>query len=118
MRATGLRAEAEVTGQPRRLPAAVDLAAYRLAQEALTNVARHSAAVRAQVRVTYGGDWLYVQVDDDGPARQAPDGRAGAGHGILGMTERAASLGGALEAGPRPGGGYRVVARLPLGGTR
>ena len=115
VRATGLRVHAEVTGVPRTVPAAVDLAAYRIVQEALTNVARHSTATGAHVSLRYGEHRLDVVVDDEGPAREP---QHGAGHGILGMTERATALGGAVEAGPRDGGGYRVRARLPLRGDR
>ncbi|HEY0487769.1 MAG TPA: sensor histidine kinase [Mycobacteriales bacterium] len=109
--AAGLRAEADVRGAPRPLPAAVDLAAYRVVQEALTNVARHSASDWAEVRVTYAGGGVRVEVTDDGPPR--PAAHAGAGHGLLGMRERASSLGGTVSSGPRPGGGYGVTAWFP-----
>jgi signal transduction histidine kinase len=124
-RAAGLRVHAEVDGAPRPLPAGVDLAAFRIVQEALTNVTRHAGPATATVRVTYGDDDLTVQVDDDG---HGSGGRAagaagaqrgdGGGNGIPGMRERAAALGGHLEAGPRPGGGFRVHARLPLESRR
>ena len=78
-------------------------------QEALTNVTRHARARRAEVRLTYG-DELRVEVSDDGIG-----GSALPGNGIAGMRERAEALGGVLEAGPRPGGGFRVAARLPVG---
>jgi len=100
------------------LPAGVEAAAFRIVQESLTNVVRHARATRVRVRVRRTDDELEVQVDDDG---QGPpgggDGRA-AGRGITGMAERAHALGGTLEAGPRPGRGFRVRARLPLGGGR
>jgi len=104
------------------LPAGVDLAAFRIAQEALTNVVRHAAASRATVRLRRTPDLLEVQVDDDGTgAADAPVGPTDAGfdlgeggRGITGMRERAQALGGTAEAGPRPGRGFRVRARFPL----
>ncbi len=117
--AAGLAVRIEENGRRPALPADVDLAAYRIIQEALTNSARHSGCANATVRVRYGDDGLRVEVDDDGRSR--PPGRpptqvTGSGHGIAGMTERAATLGGMLEAGPRPEGGFRVRAWLPLDG--
>jgi signal transduction histidine kinase len=114
--AAGLTVRVERRGEPEPLPSDVDLAAYRIVQEALTNAARHSGGSSAAVSITYGGDHVVVQVDDDGPGRPArPWSRPqGTGSGIVGMTERAVSLGGTLEAGPRPGGGFRVRARLPV----
>jgi len=111
----GLEVRTRVAGAPRPLPAGVDLAAFRIVQEALTNVARHAGPATATVQVTYGQHDLTVQVDDDG--RGVPEDAAPGGSGILGMRERAAALGGQLEAGPRPGRGFRVLARLPLDGT-
>jgi signal transduction histidine kinase len=105
----------------RGLPAGVDLAAFRIAQEALTNVVRHAAATRATVRLRRTPDLLEVQVDDDGTgaagAPLAPTDAGvdrGASGGITGMRERAQALGGTAEAGPRPGRGFRVRARFPL----
>ena len=114
--APGLEVTAETEGTVRPLPFGVDVAAYRIAQEALTNVARHAGPATATIRITYGEEDLTVQVDDNGrrTARPVPAG----GTGIAGMRERAAALGGELYAGPRPGGGFRVRARLPLTGTR
>jgi len=87
-------------------------------QEALTNSLKHAGPARAGVRVCYGRETLEVQVWDDGPGGQGVS-RNGGGHGLIGMRERVAMFGGTLEAGPRPGGGYRVPARLPLdGGSR
>jgi signal transduction histidine kinase len=114
LRATGLDVDTEVTGRARAVPAAVDLTAYRIVQEALTNVTRHSGAAAAHLRLRYGDDSLDLVVDDAGPARHPHR----TGHGLLGMTERAAAVGGAVEAGPRDGGGYRVSAHLPLRRTR
>ncbi|MBX6169802.1 MAG: ATP-binding protein, partial [Thermobispora bispora] len=103
-----------VEGTRSRVPAAVDLAGYRIVQEALTNVMRHAGASRAEVRVAYGPDTVSVTVTDDGTGTAAGtrDG-GGGGHGLPGMRERAASVGGILEAGPRPGGGFGVMAVLP-----
>jgi signal transduction histidine kinase len=86
-------------------------------QEALTNVTRHAGPATATVRVLYGQDELTVQVDDDGRGA-GPAGAADGDNGIRGMRERATALGGQLEAGPLPAGGFRVLARLPLDGPR
>jgi signal transduction histidine kinase len=112
--AAGVTARVETTGTARDLPASVDVAAYRIVQEALTNVVRHAGTSAADVRVEYGDDDLVVEVDDDGPlaAGVTP------GTGITGMTERAAALGGRLQAGPRPTGGFRVIAWLPMRATK
>ena len=113
--AAGLDVRIRTEGEPRPLPFSVDVAAYRIVQEALTNVTRHAGGATATVRVTYGERELTVRVDDDG--RGAPARRTdGAGKGVRGMRERVAALGGDLEVGPRPGGGFRVRARLPLEG--
>jgi signal transduction histidine kinase len=98
----------------------VDLAAYRIVQEALTNVYRHAGAVAATVEIRYAEDELVIQVDNDaGPTggAEAGSGLPTTGAGIAGMRERAETLGGELSAGPRPGGGFRVRARLPLDGA-
>ncbi len=114
-RRAGVDALVEIDGEPRPLPSAVDLAAYRIVQEALTNVARHSTATSATVHVQYGADDLIVDVVDEG----RPPATIEAGNGITGMTERASSLGGTLLAGPTNGtGGFRVRAWLPLGGAQ
>jgi signal transduction histidine kinase len=114
--AAGLEVRTETDGEVRPLPFGVDIAAFRIVQEALTNVARHAGPATASVRLTYRDRDLTVEVDDDGRGTEArPD--AGAGKGIVGMRERVAALGGDLEAGPRPGGGFRVMARIPLDGT-
>jgi signal transduction histidine kinase len=116
----GLEVRTETEGEPRRLPFGVDVAAYRIVQEALTNVRRHSGAAGATVRVAYGQDDVTVQVDDDGRGGSGapPDGTTGGGRGIAGMRERVAALGGEFEAGPRPGGGFRVRATIPMDGER
>jgi signal transduction histidine kinase len=112
----GVRVDLTVQGAARRLPPAIDLAAYRIVQEALTNVLRHAGPATAVVRLTYDDDHLSVQVDDDGHG--APGGWPPAGgNGLPGMRERIAALGGRLEAGPRPAGGFRVLATLPLDGA-
>jgi signal transduction histidine kinase len=122
--AAGVAVTLEVRGERRPLPASIDLAAFRIVQEALTNIVRHSGAGAATVELTYAPDELTVQVDDDGhgPAASgdsreasAPDGDGG-GNGIPGMRERAVALGGTFDAGPRFGGGFCVRARIPLPG--
>ncbi len=115
-RSAGLPASVTVTGTPRPLPRDVDQAAYRIVQEALTNVTRHAGQASATVHLCYGPDALTVQVDDDGtaaPQAAAPQ-AAAPGLGLIGMRERVSSLGGLLQAGPRRSGGFRVWAELPL----
>jgi signal transduction histidine kinase len=114
--AAGLTVRTETIGEVRPLPFGVDVAAFRIVQEALTNVARHAGPATATVQITYGDRDVTVQVDDDGhgPAQQA---KSESGKGILGMRERVAALSGEMEAGRRPGGGFRVRARLPLDGA-
>jgi signal transduction histidine kinase len=114
--AAGLQVRTEVDGTPRPLPAGVDLAAFRIVQEALTNVTRHAGAATATITVAYGDNDLTVQVDDNGNGTGQP-GTSGGGNGIPGMRERASAIGGELEAGPRAGGGFRVRARLPVNGA-
>jgi signal transduction histidine kinase len=114
--AAGLQVRTETNGNVRPVPFGIDVAAFRILQEALTNVSRHAGAASATVRVSYGERDLVLQVDDNGAGGRG-DGTAGGGKGILGMRERAAALGGDLEAGPRSDGGFRVWARLPLGGS-
>jgi signal transduction histidine kinase len=111
----GLTVTTNVSGRRRALSAAVDLAAYRIVQESLTNVARHAGPASATILLTYGEDDLHIEVTDDGYA--ASSHAAGAGTGIPGMRERAFALGGQLEAGRLPGRGFRVRARLPFGDT-
>lgn len=125
-RAAGIEVVVHRDGAGRPLPAAVDLAAYRIVQEALTNVARHSGAPTADVVVARSPTTLTVEVTNPAPTHAHGAGRGegqgqgqgrgeGRGHGLIGMTERATSLGGTLDHGPVPGGGYRVRATLPLG---
>ncbi|MFI0353912.1 sensor histidine kinase [Actinomadura sp. 9N407] len=114
-RSAGLRVEAEITGDRRPLPAGTDLAAFRIVQESLTNVTRYAGPgpVTARVRIAYREREVAVQVDDDGQGVSLLDDHPG-GSGINGMRERAAALGGDFQAGPRPGGGFRVSATLPV----
>ncbi|MFD5163768.1 sensor histidine kinase [Streptomyces hawaiiensis] len=102
----------DVEGEPPRLAPGTDLAAFRIVQEALTNVVRHSGSRHARVRLAHDAGVLRLRVDDDGPATGSDAG--GSGNGLAGMRERAAALGGTIEAGPRPDGGFRVLAVLPL----
>jgi signal transduction histidine kinase len=110
-REAGLPAELRVEGRAVELPAGVDLTAYRLVQEGLTNALKHARATRAEVLVNYGDDQVEVTVIDDGRGVGNGD---GGGHGLVGMRERVSVYGGELDAGPQPGGGYRLRARLPV----
>ncbi|WP_116948655.1 sensor histidine kinase [Jiangella endophytica] len=112
-RAAGLAVDVATDGSPVGLTPAVDLAAYRIVQEALTNVTRHAGAGRVAVRIGYGRDDVTVDVSDDG---RGAGSRTGGGSGITGMRSRAEALGGSLAAADRPEGGFRVTARLPYGG--
>lgn len=118
----GLDVTLEVAGEPRSASNGVELSAYRIVQEALTNTLKHAGAVHAKVRLAWFPDHLDVEIDDDGPApaKDAPLAQRvtadSGGNGLVGMRERVALFGGDLKAGPRPEGGYRVVAHLPLGG--
>jgi signal transduction histidine kinase len=116
----GLGVRLRVEGTPSPLPTGVDLSAYRIVQEALTNVVKHAGPARAQVVVGYRDQEVTVEVIDDGrgAVTSVSDGRVGTGHGLIGMRERVAAFSGELEVGPRPGGGFRVAARLPLGADR
>jgi signal transduction histidine kinase len=122
-RAAGPDVRTEVAGTPTPLPPRVDLAGYRIVQEALTNVSRHAGpAAVVTVRLEHAADALVVRVDDDGgdhaTSRAETDPVPGGGNGIPGMRERATALGGTFAAGPTDGGGWRVEARLPLGAGR
>src|SRR5215216_3658895 len=112
----GLAVKLQVNGTRPPVPAGVDLSAYRIIQEALTNVVKHAGPARAQVVVGYGDQEVTVEVIDDGRGvvTSVSDGRAWTGHGLISMRERVQAFGGELETGPRPGGGFRVAARLPL----
>ena len=115
-RQAGLDTTLSVTGKPVPLPAAVDLAAYRIVQESLTNAIRHAGPATAAVALGYARDELRIDVTDTGrgPALAAS---SNGGHGLAGMRERAVTVGGTLETGPGPAGGFRVAARLPLRDT-
>jgi signal transduction histidine kinase len=111
--AAGTPTTLELAEPPAPLPPPVTLAVYRIVQESLTNVVRHAGRVAATVGLRHDDGYLYVDViNDGGPAPAAFS--DGAGAGLAGMRERAAALGGALDAGPRPGGGFAVHARLPV----
>jgi signal transduction histidine kinase len=112
----GLGVRLRVEGTPSQLPAGVDLSAYRIVQEALTNVVKHAGPARAQVTIRYRDQEVMVEVTDDGRGVTAPasNGRARVGHGLIGMRERVQVFGGDLEVGPGPVGGFRVAARLPF----
>jgi signal transduction histidine kinase len=112
----GLSVQLEVTGTPAGLPAPAGHAGYRIIQESLTNVLRHSTARQARVRVDAGDRAVIIEVADDGQLKE-PAAPAG-GHGLAGMRERAAALGGSCEAGPVNGTGWRVRAEIPAGGAR
>ncbi|WP_175408965.1 sensor histidine kinase [Streptomyces sp. TRM64462] len=119
VRTAGLPVDFKVVGTPRRLPRGVELTAYRIVQEALTNTRKHGGPdVGASVRLTYFDDGLGLLVEDDGRGaahEMYEDGGAdGRGHGLIGMRERVGMVGGTLDAGPRPGGGFRISALLPL----
>jgi signal transduction histidine kinase len=113
MRDAGLHVELEVVGNPESVPPGVDLSAYRIVQEGLTNVLKHCAPGRAWVAVRSEGAAVEVLVDNDGAPKKPGRGVEG-GHGLIGMRERASLYGGTFEAGPRPGGGFSVRARLPF----
>ncbi|HEY0498377.1 MAG TPA: sensor histidine kinase [Kutzneria sp.] len=110
-KSTGLPVTITIQGTETPLPAVVDTTAYRIVQESLTNVLRHANATRAEVLIRYGGDHIDVDITDDGTGSADHNSD---GHGLVGMRERAALLGGAVSAGERPGGGFQVTARLPL----
>jgi signal transduction histidine kinase len=112
VRAAGLQVDLTVEGTPRELPIGLDLSAYRIVQEALTNILKHAQASKASVHIRYEPDAIQLEVVDDGrgPAQDQTQG----GQGIIGMRERAALVGGALRVGRAPGGGFAVDARIPL----
>ncbi|WP_119294261.1 sensor histidine kinase [Streptomyces sp. YIM 130001] len=118
-RESGLTVDFKIEGTPRPLPSGVELTAYRIVQEALTNTRKHGGDnAGASVRIVYFDDGLGLLIEDDGkgaPHEMYEDGGAdGSGHGLIGMRERVGMVGGTLDAGPRPGGGFRISALLPL----
>ncbi|WP_342776299.1 sensor histidine kinase, partial [Nonomuraea terrae] len=108
LRTAGLPVTLDVQGEHRDLPPAADLTVYRVVQEALTNTMRHAGATTAAVTLTYEKGAVTVRVDDDGRGSRAPR-----GHGLTGMAERVAAVGGLLTTGNGPSRGFRVTARLP-----
>ena len=115
-RRSGLPVTLSVTGEPFPLPAAVDLAAYRIVQESLTNVIRHAGPADAAVSVRYRPDELGIDVTDSGHGVKPAAAGGTAGHGLVGMRERASAVGGTVQAGQRPGRGFQVTVRLPVHG--
>jgi signal transduction histidine kinase len=112
MRGAGLPVDLIVEGELRDLPQGLDLSAYRVVQEALTNVLKHAGATRATVAIDYRDQALEIEVRDDGRGGSAA--RDGLGQGLIGMRERVAVYGGTLDCGPRRGGGFTVRARFPV----
>jgi signal transduction histidine kinase len=113
-RRSGLTVETVRTGEPGPIPATVDLTAYRVIQESLTNAFKYAGGARVRVAVAYTERELCVEVEDDGPGGDPDTGAADSGHGIIGMRERVTALGGGFTAGTRPEGGFHVTAALPL----
>ncbi|MGH2995207.1 MAG: sensor histidine kinase [Gaiellaceae bacterium] len=111
-RKAGLPVEVAIEGEHHVLPPGVDLTAYRIVQEALTNALKHARPARAHLTIRYGREALDLEITNDG--RRAPRNGEGTGHGLVGMRERVALYGGEFEAGPQRAGGYAVRARLPV----
>jgi signal transduction histidine kinase len=114
MTAAGVQTRLVVTGEVRSLPPAVSLAAFRIAQESLSNVLQHEGATSAVVTLAYEVDCITIEVENDESEHLRVDPSYGSGHGIAGMRERVAAFGGDFEVGLRPEGGFRVFARLLL----
>ncbi|MDK1472325.1 sensor histidine kinase [Streptomyces sp. 549] len=122
VRGAGLPVDFRIEGTPRPLPSGVELTAYRIVQEALTNTRKHGGPdAGATVRLNYGDRELRLLAEDDGRGSQAElyeeGGVDGQGHGLIGMRERVGMIGGTLRTGPRPGGGFQISAELPLKGA-
>jgi signal transduction histidine kinase len=115
VRAAGLPVQVAVEGEPRDLPPGVDLSAFRIVQEALTNALTHAGPARARVVLRYRADELELEISDDGPG--TGDG-SGSGYGLVGLRERVLVYGGELQAGRQPGGGYALRVRLPFRSAR
>lgn len=113
IREAGLPVDLEFEGEPTELAPGVDLAAYRVIQEALTNALKYAGPAQAWVTVRWREDEIEVEIANDGRSEAAGD---GTGHGLVGLRERVALVGGTIDSGPRPGGGFVVTARLPHGG--
>jgi signal transduction histidine kinase len=112
LREAGLPVEVRVEGERRELPVWIELSAYRIVQEALTNALKHAGDASASVDIRYGADSLELEIADDGAGAATP--AASSGHGLVGMRERVALYGGRLDAGRRPGGGFAVRVLLPI----
>jgi signal transduction histidine kinase len=115
VRAAGLAVRVEIQGEPSTLPPGLDLSAYRILQEGLTNALKHARARHARVLVRYGADDLQIEIQDDG---QGPATNDGLGHGLVGIRERVKIFGGDMSAGPAGAGGFVLRARLPLDPAR
>jgi len=115
-RAAGLPVELHVQGTAVEVAAGLDLVAYRVVQEALTNAIKHAGPATARVTIGYGAETLELEVCDTGRGEGPASARDGSGHGLVGMSERVALFGGELHAGWRPGGGFEVRARIPIDG--
>jgi signal transduction histidine kinase len=118
IREAGLPVKLVIEGQPRLLPQGIDVSAFRIVQEALSNTLRHAGPCTARVEVCFGDTDLRLAILDDGRGPAPGDTHGRRGHGIIGMRERAAMVGGHLHTGPAPGGGFTVRASLPLDGSR
>jgi signal transduction histidine kinase len=116
MREAGLPVEYRIKGDPRPLPPGIDLSAYRIVQEALTNALKYAGPARAEVLVSYGSEVLQLEILNEGGSDE--NGAGGSGHGLVGMRERVALYGGKFESGPRRGGGFAVRALLPVRGPQ
>jgi signal transduction histidine kinase len=112
LREAGLPVELQIEGECRALPVGIELSAYRIVQEALTNALKHAGDARASVLIRYGPETLELEIADDGPG--APAGNDGGGHGLVGMRERVTLYGGRFDASQGPAGGFVVRARLPI----
>jgi signal transduction histidine kinase len=115
LRGAGLPVELQLEGDPLPLPRAIDLSAYRIVQEALTNTLKHAHASQADVTVRYAPNHVELEVRDDG---EGPSMNGGAGHGLVGIRERVKIYGGQMTAGPATDGGFLLTARLPVERTR
>ena len=112
LREAGLSVELQVEGERRELPVGIELSAYRIVQEALTNALKHAGESNASVNIRYGSDSLELEIADDGTGAPAPV--SSGGHGLVGMRERVALYGGRLDAGRHPSGGFVVRVLLPI----
>lgn len=117
VRETGLNVELVVEGEPQALSPGLELSAYRIVQEALTNTLKHARAARAHVAIRYEASHLLLEVIDNGCGSAAEVNGSGGGHGLIGMRERVLLYGGELDARAEPGGGFAVRVRLPLEAT-